>query len=85
MFITWLGYLNSTLNPIIYTIFNPYFRQVVHCENLSSNIIIYHYDQPDHLDHLQQFQHVNNNDQDYDLHDQDLNDTTTQTDHFNFL
>ena len=84
MFITWLGYLNSTLNPIIYTIFNPYFRQGVHCgiKYLSSIVFIY---QPDHLDHLQQFQHVDNNDQDYDLHDQDLNDTTTQTDHFNFL
>ena len=23
----WLGYLNSTLNPIIYTIFSPEFRQ----------------------------------------------------------
>ena len=26
MVFTWLGYLNSTLNPIIYTIFNPSFR-----------------------------------------------------------
>ena len=54
-------------------------------KNLSSIVFIDHYDQPDHQDHLQQFQHVNNNDQDYDLHDQDLDDTTTQTDHFNFL
>lgn len=26
-FFLWLGYLNSTLNPIIYTIFNPEFRR----------------------------------------------------------
>ena len=26
-FITWLGYVNSTLNPIIYTIFNMDFRE----------------------------------------------------------
>lgn len=26
MIITWLGYINSTLNPIIYTIFNLDFR-----------------------------------------------------------
>ncbi len=23
----WLGYFNSTLNPIIYTVFSPEFRQ----------------------------------------------------------
>lgn len=28
-FITWLGYLNSTLNPIIYTIFNADFRDAL--------------------------------------------------------
>lgn len=26
-FSLWLGYFNSTLNPVIYTIFNPEFRQ----------------------------------------------------------
>ena len=26
-FITWLGYVNSSLNPIIYTIFNMDFRK----------------------------------------------------------
>jgi octopamine/tyramine receptor len=26
-FITWLGYLNSALNPVIYTIFNLDFRR----------------------------------------------------------
>jgi 5-hydroxytryptamine receptor 1 len=26
-FFLWLGYFNSTLNPIIYTIFSPEFRQ----------------------------------------------------------
>jgi 5-hydroxytryptamine receptor 1 len=25
-FVSWLGYLNSTINPIIYTIFSPDFR-----------------------------------------------------------
>ena len=25
--LTWLGYLNSLLNPVIYTIFSPDFRQ----------------------------------------------------------
>lgn len=24
----WLGYFNSTLNPVIYTIFSPEFRQI---------------------------------------------------------
>ena len=27
-FITWLGYLNSTLNPVIYTVFNRTFKRV---------------------------------------------------------
>ncbi|CAL4149628.1 unnamed protein product, partial [Meganyctiphanes norvegica] len=28
-FLTWLGYVNSSLNPVIYTIFNPEFRRAL--------------------------------------------------------
>lgn len=36
----WLGYFNSTLNPVIYTIFSPEFRQAfkrILCGNVNNN------------------------------------------------